>query len=533
MLLHRNRPPLKAPSFAREAAFVLDHPAAITSQGTILQPVLEPPSHAHDIASNSQFLSTANKYDAAIQDLQNSPPQPTLSVLSHADGSICGAQSLSVAGAISAVTTTPQSVILASACRLQSADREMSTATQGSIHGIAQAADLLSIPTALSSATTGSGHVTQNNKDTANLLTQNRVVALGKINGKTIYSRDIPAEIQMQYLNIEAKLNKGLRKYLAGKRKSNKGLTLTLMMLGQNPCNNEAHIVLTCEPKSEKSVRNYLHKNRIEPIWRGEEGKGFKLEISTLIPQPAALKAFGDKSCSVFIEYHHNGRSLFATIGGNISLCYPDGSSQQYGLTVNHLFDLYRDDDAEDAVSFSSDSTSEDSNDSIEIDECICPDSPKLSSQDSDVEHRLEVWESVRVAPTSPQQSQGDVPATSDLERTALGKLIPKTLVSHLARNRDWAFIEYVEQTLSRFDLESEPQGHLDAATFDPLKGSMAVSVVYRGTVHAGRLNAAPTSTIVPGASRPVSVYTFLFDEAPSAYVFRKNEEVANVRSRH
>jgi hypothetical protein len=488
---------------------------------------LEPPSHAHDIASNSQSALTADNNDAAIQDLENLLSQPTLSVPSHADGSIHGVQSLSVADATSTVTTAPQSVTLGSACRPQSANTETNTATtQGSTHDFAQATDPLLVSTALDSATTGSGPVTQDIQSTAILHTENRVFTLGKVNAKTIYSRDIPAEIQKQYLNIEAKLNKNLRKYLKKKNKSNKGLTLTLMMLGHNPRNNEPHIVLTCEPKSEQCVRNYLHKNRIEPIWRGERGAGFKLEIATTVPQPAAFEVFQDKSHSICIEHHHNGRTLFATIGGNVTLCYPNGSSQQYGLTVNHLFDLYRDDDSEDAASFSSDSASEESNGSIETDGSICPDSPTVSLQDSDTEHRLDVWESVRVAPTSPQQSQGGVPATSDPKRKALGRLVPKTFVSHLARNRDWALIEYVEQPLSRFDAESKPQGHLKAATFDPLGGSMPVSVVYREIPHAGRLNAAPTSTVVPGGSRPVSVYTFSFDAAPGAYAFRKNEDI-------
>jgi hypothetical protein len=368
--------------------------------------------------------------------------------------------------------------------------------------------------------------VTQNIQNIANLHTQNKVVALGQVNAKTIYSRDIPAEIQMQYLTVEAKLNKGLRKYLEKKKKSKKGLTLTLMMLGQNPRNNEPHIVLTCEPKSEPCVRNYLHKDRVEPIWRGAGCKGFKLEIVTMVPQPAALEAFQDKSCNLIIEYHHNGRSLIATIGGNVTLCYPNGSSQQYGLTVNHLFDSYRDDDSEDAASFSSDCASEDSDGSLETDESIGSYSSTMSSHENDAADRLDVWESARVAPNSPQQRQGAVTAINDSKRIALGKLVTKTFVSHIARNRDWALIEYVGQPLDRVNVENELQGQLKAATFDALEGSMSVSVLYRGTAHTGRLNATPTITVVPGGSRPVSVYTFSFDEAPGAYAYRNNEDV-------
>jgi hypothetical protein len=526
MFLHRNRPPLTEASFVREVASVPE-PAAVSSQGTTLRPVLKPPSRAHDIASNSRSISTADNNDAAIQDPQISLLQPRLSVPSFADGSIHEVQPLPIVGVTSAATKAPQSVTLNSACHPQSANTETNTTiTQGSTHGIAQATDPLQVSTALCSATIGPGPVTQNTQNTANLHTQNRVVVLGKVNAKTIYSRDIPAEIQMQYLDIEAKLNKGVRKYLEKKKKSQKGLTLTLMMLGQNLRSSAPHIVLTCEPKSEPSVRNYLHKDRVEPIWRGEGGKGFQLEIATMVPQPAAFEAFQDKFCSFSIEYQHNGRSLFATIGGNVTLCYPNGSPQQYGLTVNHLFDHYRDDDFEDAAFFSSDSASEDSDDSVETDESIGTGSPTMPSQDSDSEHRLDVWESVRVAPTSPQQSQGGVPATGESKRISLGKLVPETFFSHVARNRDWALIEYVEQPSSSFDVDSKPQEHLKAVRFDPLGGSMPVSVLYCGAAHTGRLNAAPTSTVVPGGSRPIRVYTFSFDEAPGMYAFRINEDV-------
>ncbi|KAH7086228.1 hypothetical protein FB567DRAFT_471660 [Paraphoma chrysanthemicola] len=517
MLVQSNRHSLAKANCARDVASVPE-PAAVTPQGTTLRPVLEPPSRARGIATNSLPIATADNNDTTIQDLQNSPLQPALNVPSYADGSIYGAQSLHVAGVTSAVTAAPhlQSVTLGSACHPQSANAETSTTTtQESTYDTAQPTHPLQATTALNSATTGSGSVTQNIQNTANLDAQNRVVALGKVNAKTIYSRDIPAEIQMQYLIIEAKLTKGLRRYLERKKKSKKGLTLTLMMLGHNSRNNEPHIVLTCEPKSEPFVRNYLHKDRVEPIWRGEGGKGFKLEIDTMTPQPATLEALQDKSCSFFIEYHHNGRVLVATIGGNVTLCYPNGSSQKYGLTVNHLFDLRRDDDSGDAASFCSNTTSEDSDGSCETNESIVSSSSTISSQDSDTEDRWDIWESVRVAPTSPQQSQGGVTATGDSRRIALGKLVPKTFVSHVARNRDWALIEYVEQPLSKFDVESKPQGHLEVATFDSLEGSMPVSVIYCETAHTGRLNAAPTSTVVPGGSRPVSVYTFSFDEAP------------------
>ncbi|KAJ8107477.1 hypothetical protein OPT61_g8839 [Boeremia exigua] len=473
--------------------------------------------------------------DEAVQDLPNLPIWLKRSVPTYADGSV---QSVSVADTISVGTTAPQSVTLGSACSLQSVDCEISTAkTQVPTCGITQVTTAVPVSTAQGSVTIDSGSVTENLQtdstaqgsvtidsgsvtenlqNTANPFPQNTVVALGKVNAKTIYSRDISTEVQTQYLKIETRLIEGLRKYLARKKKSKKGLTLTLMMLGQNPHNNEPHIVLTCEPGSEKCVSSYLHKKRIEPIWRGEHRRGFKLEIATMIPRPAAHEALGDEMCNILVGYHHNGKSLFATIGGNVILCYSDGSFQQYGLTVNHLFYLRRDDnDDEDIASCCSDSASEASNDSIESDESICSNSKTNSSQDSEVEHRLDVWESTGVASTGLQQSQGDVVATSGSERTVLGTLVPKTFVSRSARDRDWALIEYAEQPSVGFNMDSTPYGNLEAAKFDPFGGPMPVSVVYRGTPHAGRLNAAPTSTIVPGGSSSISVYTFSFDEAP------------------
>jgi hypothetical protein len=110
--------------------------------------------------------------------------------------------------------------------------------------------------------------------------------------------------------------------------------------------------------------------------------------------------------------------------------------------------------------------------------------------------------------------------------RTRYTLTSPKTLFSNVARNRDWALIEYVEQPLTNSDVESKPQGRLEAAKFNSLGGTMPVSVVYHRTVHTGRLNAVPTSAIVPGGGRPFSVNTFSFGEAPSAYAFRNSEQV-------
>lgn len=432
---------------------------------------------------------------------------------------------------------------------------------------------------------------TQNNPIESSPRIQHEITAQRRINGLDVYSRDIPREVQERYRVIQGRLEEGLCNYLISKKKPLDGLTLTLMMLGKSECRAEPYIVARCESKSQKRTQKYLQKPSVKRLWQGRETSSFKVEV-TMPLTPTALESldgitgtFQDEFASAAIEFNSKGKSFFATIGGDVFLYYPDGTSKQYGLTVNHLFNPAGGIAAESTASPLSDC---DPNDwSSDSDESVDSTSSVLSFRDFDAHptgsaaremsaqcidsaiHDPSKHTPIELTSRSTSKNQGSlrvqaqsasamqeqemssphlvyVPRTAKLyldgsqqwpvnedttqasetwtlesenpTRAPFGSLVSETLASNIARNRDWAFVEYVEQPSSEPSVNKRPQQRLEAAVFNSLDGSTKASVIYRRVMHSGRLSAVPTSMIVPGGSTFVSVYTFSFDKAPGLY---------------
>lgn len=237
-------------------------------------------------------------------------------------------------------------------------------------------------------------------------------------------------------------------------------------------------------------------------------------------------------------------------------LHFADGTSERYGLTVYHVFSLAGGAKFEDDASSSSDSgLSEWSVDGDESDTSV-PSVRSFDNADSKATEAnmatmlwskiptaysqnqaesmrprrvfdnssrdLDLWTgsstAQRVYSRGPRETLSndnahEIAASSESvsNRILVGAAVPDTLASDVMRNRDWALIEYAQKASNDF----VPRKPIEAVAFDPQHGTIEVSVRFQGVTEAGRLCAVPTSTIVPGGTNFVDVYTFSFEQRP------------------
>jgi hypothetical protein len=385
------------------------------------------------------------------------------------------------------------------------------------------------------------------------------------IGGLNVWSLNIPRAIQACYSVIQNRLRTGIRNYLTDKNKPTALLALGLRLLGNTETTAQPYIVVFCHQKSKRRAEKYIRKPYVKQLLRSNEGFILNICVDSSSLMRTALEVMGGvigTSDSRFrgatIEVLFDKTSSFATIGGDVFLHFLNGTSERYGLTANHVFSLAGGAKIDDDASSSSDSdSSEWSVDGDESDTSVPSvrspvnaDSqrvhdttganmatallskvPTVSPQDrvesmtprrmfnnssKDPESQTQFSTAQRVYSRGPHETSSTnialeiaTSGESVPERMLLGAAVIDTLTSDVARNRDWALIEYAQKASNN----SVSRKLIEAVAFDPRNGAINVSVTFSGVTEPGRLCAVPTSTIVPGGTTFVDVYTFTFEQ--------------------
>jgi hypothetical protein len=387
------------------------------------------------------------------------------------------------------------------------------------------------------------------------------------IGGLNVWSLNIPRAIQDCYSVIQDRLRTGIRNYLTDKNKPTALLALGLRLLGNTEIKAQPYIVVFCHQKSKRRAEKYIRKPYVEQLLRSDESIILDIRVHSSGLERTALEVMGgvigtpdSRFGGATIEVLFDETSSFATIGGDVLLHFLNGTSERYGLTANHVFSLAGGAKIDDDASSSRDSdSSEWSVDGDESDTSVSSvrssgnaDSqrvgdtaeanmatalwskmPTVSPQDRvesmsprrmfdgssrDPESRTEFSTAQRVYSRGPHETLStnialEIATSSESvpNRMLLGAAVTDTLASDVARNRDWALIEYAQKASN----DSVSRKFIKAVAFDPRNGAIDVSVKFRGVIEPGRLCAVPTSTILPGGTSFVDVYTFTFEQCP------------------
>jgi len=170
------------------------------------------------------------------------------------------------------------------------------------------------------------------------------------------YDRNFSDREHKRFADLKILLGRTLSEHLQGKRVTFSGaIQLKLLVMGEEQASARLFIVVACPRHLVKTVRQFFKQkmiiNELQPV----DPLEVKFEVAVreqvqLLSNNGSILVWPRNvaSCEDFSKLKYvnglpiaalvNGQRVMATLGGLITITYPNGACETYGLTAGHAF---------------------------------------------------------------------------------------------------------------------------------------------------------------------------------------------------
>ena len=273
------------------------------------------------------------------------------------------------------------------------------------------------------------------------------------------FRRDIDAETQIRYKDIEKVLEQPLYDFLLRKERkySHQPILIRPMILGKSNADAKPYIIVSCSKKYSERVKKFFKKDWVKNLCEPSDEDVPRFQVY-VVPRPTKLAAAlvnalcqGAKSCAktncgTLVEFNNDWGKSRATLGGLIKVTQSNGEYTLYGLTSGHSLT----EDCEDMFSV------DDESDDRSLDDFEFSKSPKLADQWNEIDTSESPF-----APDIWQPSTDSENASTFLPDEQIGVAFVKMVVGYDERpcNYDWAIIQALSPSRYLPNLLRTPDG--------------------------------------------------------------------------